>query len=332
VTSALDGFDRSLEEASNSLGAGPIRTFFRVTFPQIRLAVFGGALFAFNVSFDEVVVTLFISGVRSKTAARQGLGRDHVRDHAHPARDLDADHPREYRAAHPALAVSAARVTWYDCGTDKEATHGDDHHPTANHPRLCGSLIDLGAALQAGPSRDAGRQFADVGLHGAVPSLRRGRPGLLGGGRRWRPPARPPQQLHLPDSRPRAPCHHRGGDTPPRAGASFPMPTPEEVELASLLVERLPAVDQVRFTNSGSEAVMMAMKAARGFTGRPKIAKFEGAYHGSYDYAEVSLGSTAENWGPLAEPASVAYSRGTRRPSSRTWSSCRSIAPSLRRG
>jgi putative spermidine/putrescine transport system permease protein len=67
VTSALDGFDRSLEEASKSLGAGPIRTFFRVTFPQIRLAVFGGALFAFNVSFDEVVVTLFISGVRSKT-------------------------------------------------------------------------------------------------------------------------------------------------------------------------------------------------------------------------------------------------------------------------
>ena len=67
VTSALDGFDRSLEEASQSLGAGPIRTFFRITFPQIRLAVFGGALFAFNVSFDEVVVTLFISGVRSKT-------------------------------------------------------------------------------------------------------------------------------------------------------------------------------------------------------------------------------------------------------------------------
>ncbi len=67
VSSALGSFDRSLEEASRSLGAGPVRTFFRVTFPQIRLAVFGGALFAFNVSFDEVVVTLFISGVRSKT-------------------------------------------------------------------------------------------------------------------------------------------------------------------------------------------------------------------------------------------------------------------------
>src|SRR5206468_5006257 len=94
-------------------------------------------------------------------------------------------------------------------------------------------------------------------------------------------------------------------------GTSFALPTPEEVELATLLVERLPGVDQIRFTNSGSEAVMMAIKAARGFTGRSKIAKFEGAYHGSYDYAEVSVRSTPDNWGSLAEPASVAYSRGT---------------------
>jgi len=94
-------------------------------------------------------------------------------------------------------------------------------------------------------------------------------------------------------------------------GSSFALPTPEEVELASLLVDRLPGVQQVRFTNSGSEAVMMAIKAARGFTGRHKIAKFEGAYHGSYDYAEVSLSSTPETWGSSAEPVSVAYSRGT---------------------
>lgn len=67
VDSALQGVDRALEEASLSLGAGPLTTFRRVTFPQIRLAVFGSALFAFNVSFDEVVVTLFISGVRAKT-------------------------------------------------------------------------------------------------------------------------------------------------------------------------------------------------------------------------------------------------------------------------
>ena len=67
VGSALRGLDPSLAEASRSLGAGPITTFFRVVFPQIRLAVAGSALFAFNVSFDEVVVTLFISGLRTKT-------------------------------------------------------------------------------------------------------------------------------------------------------------------------------------------------------------------------------------------------------------------------
>jgi ABC-type spermidine/putrescine transport system permease subunit II len=67
VGSALQGLDPALEEASQSLGADPARTFLRVTFPQIRLAVLGSALFSFNVSFDEVVVTLFISGVRSKT-------------------------------------------------------------------------------------------------------------------------------------------------------------------------------------------------------------------------------------------------------------------------
>jgi putative spermidine/putrescine transport system permease protein len=67
VSSALAGFDRSQEEASRSLGANQFQTFFRITLPQIRLAVFAGALFAFNVSFDEVVVTLFISGTYTKT-------------------------------------------------------------------------------------------------------------------------------------------------------------------------------------------------------------------------------------------------------------------------
>jgi glutamate-1-semialdehyde 2,1-aminomutase len=94
-------------------------------------------------------------------------------------------------------------------------------------------------------------------------------------------------------------------------GASFPMPTPEEIDLAALLCERVPSAERVRFMNSGSEAVMIALKGARAFTKRPKIAKFEGAYHGSYDYAEVSLASTPDNWGSLAAPASTAYSRGT---------------------
>ena len=88
-------------------------------------------------------------------------------------------------------------------------------------------------------------------------------------------------------------------------GSAFTMPTPEDVELAELLVDRIPYVDQIRFSNSGSEAVMLVVKAARAFTGRHKIAKFEGAYHGIYDYVEVSEGPTADEWGEVDAPRSV---------------------------
>ncbi len=95
-------------------------------------------------------------------------------------------------------------------------------------------------------------------------------------------------------------------------GTCFGMPTAAEIELAKLLVERIPSIDSVRFTNSGTEAVMMALKAARAFTGRPKIAKVEGAYHGSYDYAEMSLDPAPRNWGD-SEPRSIPYAKGTPR-------------------
>jgi glutamate-1-semialdehyde 2,1-aminomutase len=88
-------------------------------------------------------------------------------------------------------------------------------------------------------------------------------------------------------------------------GTAFTMPTPEEVGLAELITGRVAYVEQIRFCNSGSEAVMLAIKAARAFTGRPKIAKFEGAYHGIYDYAEVSEGPTPEAWGEADAPASI---------------------------
>ncbi|PBB18134.1 aspartate aminotransferase family protein [Mesorhizobium sp. WSM4313] len=94
-------------------------------------------------------------------------------------------------------------------------------------------------------------------------------------------------------------------------GTAFGAPTLSEIELAELLVERLPSVDQIRFTNSGTEGVMMAIKAARAFTARPKIVKIEGAYHGSYDFAEVSLDSSPANWGDL--PRSTPYAKGTPR-------------------
>ncbi len=56
---------------------------------------------------------------------------------------------------------------------------------------------------------------------------------------------------------------------------------------------------------------MTAIKAARAYTGRPKVAKFEGAYHGSYDHVEVSLDPDPSNWGPIEAPASVPYAAGT---------------------
>ncbi len=70
-----------------------------------------------------------------------------------------------------------------------------------------------------------------------------------------------------------------------RQGTSFGCPTALEVRLADMLKERLPAIDLIRFANSGTEATMMAIRAARAFTGRDKIAKFEGGYHGTHDIA-----------------------------------------------
>jgi glutamate-1-semialdehyde 2,1-aminomutase len=94
-------------------------------------------------------------------------------------------------------------------------------------------------------------------------------------------------------------------------GSAFTLATEIEIEYAEHLVARSPNFDQVRFVNSGTEAVMGALKAARAFTGRPKIAKVEGAYHGLYDFAEVSQTSNPTNWGDSGRPQSVAVAYGT---------------------
>jgi glutamate-1-semialdehyde 2,1-aminomutase len=83
------------------------------------------------------------------------------------------------------------------------------------------------------------------------------------------------------------------------------MPTEEEIILAEMVCERLPAVEQVRFTNSGTEGVLYAIKAARAFTGRRLIGKIEGAYHGSGETASVSVGPEPAHWGDPDAPASV---------------------------
>jgi glutamate-1-semialdehyde 2,1-aminomutase len=93
-------------------------------------------------------------------------------------------------------------------------------------------------------------------------------------------------------------------------GVSFSEPAEPEAVLARLLVERVPSLDQVHFRSSGTEAVMMAIKLARAYTGRSGIAKFEGNYHGYYDYVQMSTTSVPGNWGDAAAPASVPSSDG----------------------
>jgi glutamate-1-semialdehyde 2,1-aminomutase len=70
-------------------------------------------------------------------------------------------------------------------------------------------------------------------------------------------------------------------------GLSAAAPTELEVTLAEAIKERLPSIDLLRFTNSGTEATMLALRAARAYTGREKIAKITGSYHGSHDYASA---------------------------------------------
>lgn len=94
-------------------------------------------------------------------------------------------------------------------------------------------------------------------------------------------------------------------------GTAFTLATEIEVEYAEYLCERCPSFEKLRFVNSGTEAVMGALKAARAFTGRPKIAKAEGAYHGLYDYAEVSQTTNPTLWGSEDHPRSVPVSYGT---------------------
>ncbi|MFT5050648.1 MAG: glutamate-1-semialdehyde 2,1-aminomutase [Chlamydiales bacterium] len=94
-------------------------------------------------------------------------------------------------------------------------------------------------------------------------------------------------------------------------GTAFTLATEIEVRYAEHICSRNDAFDMVRFVNSGTEAIMGSIKAARAFTGRPKIAKVEGSYHGQYDYAEVSQTPGPSNWGDVNHPASVPVAHGT---------------------
>jgi glutamate-1-semialdehyde 2,1-aminomutase len=93
-------------------------------------------------------------------------------------------------------------------------------------------------------------------------------------------------------------------------GMSFPGPTEREVRLAETLTTRVPSMETIRFTNSGTEATMHAVRVARAFTGRAAIAKFEGAYHGTHDWVLVSVSPDPAGAGSRRRPKSVAWSSG----------------------
>ena len=76
-------------------------------------------------------------------------------------------------------------------------------------------------------------------------------------------------------------------------GTAYGAPTENEVKLAQEIIDRVPCAEMVRFVNSGTEATMAAIRLARGFTGKDKIVKFEGSYHGAHDYVLVKTGSGA---------------------------------------
>ena len=93
-----------------------------------------------------------------------------------------------------------------------------------------------------------------------------------------------------------------------KLGTSFGMPTEIETQIAELAVSMVPNIDQIRFVNSGTEACMSAVRLARGFTGKEKIIKFAGCYHGHSDSFLIQAGSGAVTFG---SPNSPGVTQGT---------------------
>ncbi|MGC1205249.1 MAG: glutamate-1-semialdehyde 2,1-aminomutase [Flavobacteriaceae bacterium] len=93
-----------------------------------------------------------------------------------------------------------------------------------------------------------------------------------------------------------------------KKGTSFGMPTEIETQIAELAVSMVPNIDKIRFVNSGTEACMSAVRLARGFTGKDKIIKFAGCYHGHSDSFLIQAGSGAST---LGTPNSPGVTKGT---------------------
>ena len=94
-------------------------------------------------------------------------------------------------------------------------------------------------------------------------------------------------------------------------GTAYTMASEVEIEFARHMCGRNPDFHKLRFVNSGTEAVMTGVKAARAYTGRPRMVKVEGTYHGAYDYAEVSQAPGPDRWGDPEQPTPVPLADGT---------------------
>lgn len=93
-------------------------------------------------------------------------------------------------------------------------------------------------------------------------------------------------------------------------GLALGAPTTLEAEIAEEIVSRVPGVDQVRYTNSATESALHTARMVRAIKGKPKIAKFEGAYHGSHDALEYSTAPSLDEAGPEDAPTSVPAQHG----------------------
>ena len=93
-------------------------------------------------------------------------------------------------------------------------------------------------------------------------------------------------------------------------GAVYNAPNENQTRLAKLLCDRIPSFDLVRFTNSGTEATLNTIRAARAFTGKNKFAKVEGGYHGTHDAVTVSVRVDVKKAGEAQQPKAVAASEG----------------------
>ena len=93
-------------------------------------------------------------------------------------------------------------------------------------------------------------------------------------------------------------------------GVVYNAPNAHQIRLAKLLCERIPSFDMVRFTNSGTEATLNTIRAARATTGKSKIAKVEGGYHGSHDQVSVSVRVNPANAGERSRPDAIAATEG----------------------